>query len=78
MQVRFADDGELCQVHPMIMWSYAYQKARIGPWQQYAVDRVRFKDHIKALEEKLKPVLGCQHRERIFKERFENLDLSVA
>lgn len=71
LQVRFADDSELCQVHPMITWSYAYQSARMGPWQKYALDRVRFRDRIRDFEEKLKPVLDSGHRDRIFKERFQ-------
>lgn len=75
-QVRFASASELCQIHPMITWSYAYQKARIGPWQRYAIDRLRFKDHISILEEKLKPILDAAHRKIIFQQRFQNLEHS--
>lgn len=60
----------------MITWSYAYQEARKGPWQKYAVDRVRFKDHIKALEQKIKPVLDNKHRKQIFVERFQDSEIA--
>lgn len=59
----------------MITWSYAYQSARKGPWQKYALDRVRFRDRIRDVEEKLKPVLDSENRERIFIERFQMFEL---
>lgn len=72
-KVRFASEHSLCQVHPMVKWSYAYQAARKGPWEMYARDRCRFKERAHKIERDIKHVFDPQHREKIFKERFENL-----
>lgn len=34
---------EEVQVHLMIVWTFAYQDARKGTWEQHARDRERFK-----------------------------------
>lgn len=74
-KVRFASEENLCEVHPMIQWSYAYQKARKGPWEQFALDTVRFRNRVVNLQPILGPVLEPSHRNRIYKERFEGSGL---
>ncbi|CAG9768130.1 unnamed protein product [Ceutorhynchus assimilis] len=71
-KVRFVSDEKLCEVHSMIKWSFAYQSARKGPWEMYARDRCRFKDRILRVEWDIKNIFNRKHRERIYKERFEN------
>ncbi|XP_060534033.1 uncharacterized protein LOC132706615 [Cylas formicarius] len=72
-KVRFASDDKLCDVHPMIKWSYAYQAARKGPWEQHARDRSRFNDRVLRVEQQIKHVFNPKHRENIYKERFKEL-----
>lgn len=74
MQVRFADEKDLCEIHPMIQWSFAYQKARKGPWEQFALDRTRFKNRVSNVEPILNVILQPSHRNKIFKERFQDDD----
>lgn len=69
-KVHFADDSDLTAVHPIIAWSYAYQAARKGPWEQYALDRGRFLRRITDAEKVLEPVLSQNHRDKVFRERF--------
>ncbi|RZC32997.1 uncharacterized protein BDFB_001336 [Asbolus verrucosus] len=69
-KVRFADDNELCQVHPMIMWAYAYQAARKGPWEECARDRDRFHKRVKNIEADIGHIFNADHRSRIYKKRF--------
>lgn len=46
------------EVHKQIAWAYAYRKARIGTWEQYARDTARFQRSIKTnFEPIIKPVL---------------------
>lgn len=59
----------------MIKWSFAYQQARKGPWEEYARDRDRFKRRIEDTERALSLALDSQHREKIFKERFQNSEV---
>nr|XP_023013524.1 protein phosphatase 1 regulatory subunit 15A [Leptinotarsa decemlineata] len=70
-RVRFAAKEELCQIHPMIQWSFAYKKARKGPWEEYARDRARFRNRIKGMEDILVLVFDSKHRERVYK-RFQD------
>ncbi|KAL1488220.1 hypothetical protein ABEB36_015176 [Hypothenemus hampei] len=72
-KVRFAAEDKLCEVHPMIKWSYAYQAARKGPWETFARDRCRFKDRVARVERDVKHVLNPEHRAKIYRERFEQL-----
>lgn len=51
----------------MIAWDYAYRAARLGPWEQMARDRFRFRDRILRLECILSPILQEKHREKIYK-----------
>ncbi|XP_066144258.1 uncharacterized protein [Euwallacea fornicatus] len=73
-KVKFATEDKLCEIHPMIKWSYAYQAARKGPWEMYARDRDRFKDRALRVERDIKHVFEPQHRERICRQRFKNLN----
>lgn len=70
--VQFAPDNSLCEVHPMIKWSFAYQAARKGPWEMYARDRSRFRDRINRVEKEIKYIFDLQHRNKIYKERFDS------
>lgn len=63
-QVKFNDRTN---VHLMVAWDFAYRAARLGPWEQMARDRCRFRDRILRLEMTLSPVLREDHREKIFK-----------
>ncbi|KAK4878228.1 hypothetical protein RN001_010734 [Aquatica leii] len=69
--VRFADAEQLCEIHPMIKWSYAYRKARKGPWEQHALDRMRFQNRINNAKLVLDYVLQPAHRSQIYKDRFK-------
>lgn len=69
-RVRFADDHELCEIHPMVQWSFAYQAARKGPWEEFARDRERFRMRINNLSNVITPILDQTHRKKIYAERF--------
>lgn len=56
----------------MVQWSYAYQAARKGPWEQYARDRERFSKRIREIGKALNSILDPLHREKIFSSRFNN------
>lgn len=58
----------------MVQWSYAYQAARKGPWEEYARDRFRFLKRIHEAERTLNPILNRSHREKIFKNRFNSVE----
>lgn len=45
-------------------------------WQLAYLDRVRFLQRIKSVEELLGSIFNAEHRARIYKERFENFDAS--
>ena len=73
-QVHFPDEENLVEVHPvseMIEWCDAYQECRKGPWEQFALDRERFKNRIKDSEAILAPILLHCHRHKIYSERFD-------
>ncbi|XP_018330729.1 uncharacterized protein LOC108740769 [Agrilus planipennis] len=69
-KVSFASDKHLCKVHHMVKWSYAYQAARKGPWEECARDRERFMLRIRNLEPELSKVFDPKLRKRIYNERF--------
>ncbi|XP_018565410.1 uncharacterized protein LOC108906589 [Anoplophora glabripennis] len=71
-RVRFAGDEELCQVHNMVQWSFAYQQARKGPWEEYARDRDRFSRKVADIEKILTPVFDAAHRSKVYRERFKD------
>lgn len=69
-KVRFAVGKNLCEMHPMVQWSFAYQKARKGPWEQFAVDRMRFRNRVSDIEPVLNVILQPAHRSKIYQDRF--------
>lgn len=73
-KVHFPDEENLVEIHPvseMIEWCDAYQECRKGPWEQFALDRERFKNRIKDSEAILDPILLHCHRHKIYSERFD-------
>ncbi|KAL3270936.1 hypothetical protein HHI36_021441 [Cryptolaemus montrouzieri] len=70
-KVRFADEKELCEIHPMVQWSFAYQAARKGPWEMYARDRERFKNRIRQVGEKISHCFEPEHRQKMYDQRFK-------
>lgn len=71
-KVHFADENKLEEVHPIIAWSYAYQAARKGPWEEYARDRERFRNRIMAAEKIISPVLQGGHRQNVYSKYFSD------
>lgn len=63
MHVTFNED---VKVSLMFLWKYAYHKARIGPWEQVARDRVRFQRRIQNCEKIIAKVLHPLHREKVY------------
>lgn len=57
-------------VHPMVVWSHAYRKARSGPWEQQARDRARFRQRIGTVEAELAPILEASHRTAVYERLF--------
>lgn len=74
-KVHFPDDINIACIHPIVAWSYAYQTARKGPWEQYARDHERFQHRIINTEPLLALVLDRQHRNNVYNMRFSR-DLS--
>ncbi|KAJ3652141.1 hypothetical protein Zmor_018132 [Zophobas morio] len=72
-KVRFANDSKLREIHPMVVWSYAYQAARKGPWEEYARDRDRFKNRVRNTETLIGHIFTAGHRSRIYEQRFSSL-----
>ena len=56
-KVQFLPDYQLAVVHPLVVWNFAYRKARKGTWEADALDRLRFQKRVKELDEILSPVL---------------------
>ena len=45
----------------MFAWSFAYQAARKGPWEQYARNSDRFKQRIKQTEKNIGHIFPRNH-----------------
>lgn len=58
------------KLHNMVTWRYAYEQARRGHWQIAALDRSRFERRISEANKVLADILNCNHRKRIYSERF--------
>lgn len=58
------------KVHRLIKWSFAYQSARKGEWEQIARDRERFSQRILSVQPILSQVLDPLHRQRVYNNRF--------
>lgn len=54
----------------MVQWSFAYQAARKGPWEEYARDRVRFKKRINNAEKTIGWIFDPQLRRKAYQQRF--------
>ncbi|XP_067830398.1 protein phosphatase 1 regulatory subunit 15B-like [Heptranchias perlo] len=61
-KVRFSPVVEL---HPMIVWDFAYRAARKGPWEQHARDRCRFQRRIAETEAAIGYCLEQRHRHAV-------------
>ena len=58
-------------------WETASRQARDGSdWLRMGIDRQRFKDRIERIAEILDRILDSDFRQQIYRERFENFDLS--
>lgn len=62
------------KIYNMIVWRYAYEQARRGHWQTVALDRSRFERRIVQTSLVLDDILKTDHRMRIYKERFSQID----
>lgn len=61
------------KVHVMRAWDFAYRACRKGDyWQQVARDHERFQKRISQHQQTLTPILDNSHREKIFRERFQD------
>ena len=73
-KVTFGDDVEIV---PELTWSAEeLTYSRVGPWEQYARDRMRFKNRIDAVESSslLTSIFDNQHRQTVYNQRFMNDD----
>jgi len=57
-------------VYYLVVWKYAYKKARKGEFQKAYLDRIRFKRKIEEMEKTLCSVFDLNHRCTIYNERF--------
>lgn len=69
-KVSFKPDENLVEIHTIVAWNYAHRAARIGPWETYARDRVRFENRIQQISKVLSPILEASHRAAVYQERF--------
>lgn len=51
-------------------WKYAYHAARIGKWQEAAVDRLRFQKRIAESADKIATILCNEHRLKIYEKLY--------
>ncbi|KAH8413981.1 hypothetical protein KR215_011996 [Drosophila sulfurigaster] len=58
------------KVHVMHTWDFAYRAARKGAWQEIARDRDRFQQRIKRVAPTIDIVLNSNHREKVYRDRF--------
>lgn len=61
-------------VHVLRTWTYAYQQARKGEWEQIGRDRARFQERVKRMEPILLPAFDPTHREKVYSERFASCE----
>lgn len=66
--VKFNEEKNV--VYTLFTWEYAYRKARESNYEQYILDRYRFQNKIKYVENLLKDVLEEKNRNKIYIERF--------
>jgi len=70
-KVKFVEGKKLAVVRPLVTWSYAHRRARIGHWMQVGRDRERFKEKIASIARTLNPVLAPHHRQAVYSQRFD-------
>lgn len=68
-KVHFNDKPSVRVMH---MWDFAHRAARVGPWEEAARDRSRFKDRIRRTEEILAPALDKHHRLKVWQRLQQN------
>lgn len=54
------------RIHRMLTWDFAYRSSRLGPWEEMARDRERFRTRIRQFECIISPVLAPDHRNKIW------------
>lgn len=54
------------QIKCLCVWPYAHWIARKNDWESKYLDRIRFQDKIKAIEQVLHPVLLNHHRRKVY------------
>lgn len=59
-------------VHIMVVWQYAYRAYRKKYWEFFPLDRIRFKDRIDKISKIVTPILNCEHRNKVYEERFND------
>lgn len=65
-KVWFPKDKELFRIHHMRTWVFAYQAARIGPWETYSRDWHRFQKRIDDTGKIIGPILQPVHRANVY------------
>lgn len=58
-------------IHLMCTWTFAYKQARKGGWETVARDRCRFRRRIEEICEMLTHILESNHRNNVFRLRFQ-------
>ncbi|KAK5650729.1 hypothetical protein RI129_001758 [Pyrocoelia pectoralis] len=76
LNVTFANESHN-KVYIMVAWSFAYDKARKGPWHTVALDRFRFHRKIEQFGRILSPVLEKNHRAEVYRNRFQDHTCTV-
>lgn len=58
------------KTYKLYTWDYAYKSARKKFWEFFAIDRMRFKNRINVTACVINPILNCEHRYKVYLERF--------
>lgn len=69
-KVTFNEDKN--EVYNMVVWNFAYRKAREDIYKFFRLDRLRFQRRIQHAEILLSDILNYNHRCRIYNLRFRN------
>ena len=59
-------ERDLCTIHFMYAWSFAYRAARMGEWGRCAIDRERFNRRIKDTEQTIMYCFKEEHRKKMY------------